>query len=180
MNESIEIGEIEVGGVKVKELKDRSGQVWAVPADDSNIDLREFRNIFEIPDPDPLLFYQYVDGGRLNEFLNTGYRKVAREHVGIPTAHDASGQPLTNSTDTYHQVGNLHLVAIPKVIADKRRSIQKMRADEATASIKIPRQLGKSLTESGVQVRERVTERVMGPAMVTSAKEFKTFDEEEV
>ena len=180
MDDGIEIGELEVGGVKVKQLTDRSGQVWAVPADDSNIDLRELRNILEIPDPDPMLHYQYVDGGRLNEFLNTGYRKVEREHVGIPTAHDASGQPLTNSTDTYHQVGNLHLVAIPKVIADKRRTIQKMRADEAVASIKVPRQLGKSFEETGVQVKERVTERVMGPPVVTSAKEFKTFEEEEV
>src|SRR5712671_1828213 len=168
---------IEVGGVKCIEIMDKRGQVFAVPADDSNINRHEFRNLLEIPEREEGFFYQYVDGTRLNEYLTRGFKLVDREEIGLhKTTVDATGNPLTSSTTTSHQVGNLHLVKTPQIMADRWRRDEREAAEEAVSSIQIPRTLGKSLGEMGVEISSRKTDRVAGAPVVMPAAEFKTFE----
>jgi len=179
-DDGVEATSVEVGGVKVttNTVTDVMGKVWAVPADDENIDLREFRNLLEHYGKDPNFHYQYVHKERLKEFLSTGFGMVDRREAGIPNPIDDGHDPLNTSTDTSYQVGDLVLCKIPKVIADRRMKIKDMRADEAKAGILIPRHLGKVFGESGVQIKSRETQTVKGPLVVTPAKEFKTFEDE--
>lgn len=158
----IETDSIKVGGVKVVEVKDAKGHVWAVPADDDNIDINEFRNILDIPKREPGFYYQYVDGSRLNEFLTSGFVVVDRDEVGIPALpYDVHGNPLANPNTSHHQVGNLHLVKIPEVLERRMRKRQAAIAAMAKASIEQPRHAGKpvkQINDTSVTVDERQTE----------------------
>lgn len=177
--QGIKVESLEVGGARITEIKDKKGHIWAIPADDENVNLREYRNILDIPNPESGFYYQYVDGSRLNEFLTQQFVLVDRDEIGIPTKLDVEGNPLLNPTSTHHQVGNLHLVKIPKALEQRMRRVQQMRADEAVASIKVPRHLGKpQIGENGVQIRDRKTEVVSGPPVVMTAKDFQEFREE--
>jgi hypothetical protein len=178
---------IEVGGVKIVEIKDKKGRVWAVPADDDNVDPREFglRNLLEIPDPEDGFYYQYFSTERMGEFLSRGFKLVEPTDVGLPPrpsdlVASATGTPQTS----HHQVGNLHLGMIPKIVEQRYRRAMKARADHAVADIKVPRHLGKAVkqvADTDVQVHSRETKVVRGQAVVMPAdpgfKEYPTNDE---
>lgn len=177
---------LEVGGVKVVQIKDKKGRIWSVPADDANVDANEgaFRNILNIPNPEEGFYYQYVDGVRLNDFLSRDFALVEPDEVGLPKAHstaaDAANASFGIRSASHHQVGNLHLVKIPKALERRFRIAQKMRADEAVAGIKKARHIdrtGKAISED-VKVQQAKVEKVTGKPIVTANPGFKEYPEE--
>lgn len=169
---------IEVGGLMV-EFTDRSGKVWSVPADDSNVDMNEtgLRSVFHIPDPDPDLYYQFVTGDRLNEYLTGGFALVTREEIGLPAAvFDPAAPNLGAQPNSHYQVGNLHCVKTPKVIEKRLRKAKDLRAADAIANIKVPEKVGKSPKSSGVEIHSRETKAVTGaPIVMPADKDFKEY-----
>lgn len=170
VNEGLEVSDIEVGGVKMTTFTDRSGKVWSVPADDGNVDPREFahRGLLSIPNPDPLMYYQYVTDDRLNEYLSTGHFALTRpEDVGLPKRdelpQDASNAVLGGPIVSHHRVGNLNLIRCPKVIERRYRAAHKAEADAVKRDIVTPRHMGKplegsvDLAASGVQIEREHT-----------------------
>lgn len=175
-NDGVEVESLEVGGIKVTQVKDSKGHIWAVPADDANVDLHEDRNIFEIPRREPGFYYQYVDGSRLNEFLTRGFVLVDRDEIDDPNHPSLTVNPLLNKDSTHHQIGNSFLVKIPEVLAKRMEKLKQLRAKEAVAGIQIPRQLGKPQTmgEMGVEVRERTQQaEIVRPKQESSYPDYK-------
>ena len=188
--EAIESEDIQVGGVKVVEVKDKNGRVWAVPADDDNIDPRELalRNILEIPRPEEDFYYQYVGSDRLGEFLSRDFALVEPEEVGLPKAFDPSAganAALGVRPSAHHQVGNLHLVKIPKLLEKRYRRIQKARANEAIAGALQPRRGGEPsgppLRLDGTVVQTVNAERTVnsGEPFVAKNPGFKEYPSED-
>jgi hypothetical protein len=170
----------EVGGVKVVEITDKKGRVWSVPADDNNVDMNEggLRNILNIPNPEKDFYYQYVGADRLSDFLSRDFALVEPEEVGLPKAlSDAASAAIGVRPTSHHQVGNLHLVKIPKLLEARYRKASKMRADEAVAGIKTPRHLGKAIEDTDVKIHSRKTEEVKGKPIVTPNPGFKEYPE---
>lgn len=177
---------VEIGGVKFTQITDKKGRVWSVPADDSNVDSNEgaFRNILSIPDPEPNFYYQYVGDDRLRDYLSRDFALVEPDEVGLPTAHSDAKEMASAAIgirpSSHHQVGNLHLVKIPKALERRYRIAQKMRADEATAGIKKARHTdrnGKAISED-VKVQQAETKTVRGKPIVTAQPGFKEYPEE--
>ena len=80
-----------------------------------------------------------------------------------------------------YQVGNLHLVKIPKALERRYRIAQKMRANEATAGIKIGRHTGrdgKSLSDD-VIVSQAESKVVKGKPFAGKNPGFKEYPEEQ-
>lgn len=177
---------IEVGGVKIVEIRDKKGRVWAVPADDANVDHNEgaFRNILNIPNPEPDFYYQYVGADRLNDYLSRDFALVEPDEVGLPKAHsdaaDAANASFGVRSAAHHQVGNLHLVKIPKVLERRYRIAQKMRADEAVAGIRKGRHTGRDGKQisDDVQVNKAETKTVTGKPIVTPQPGYKEYPTE--
>lgn len=178
---------IAVGGVKFTQITDKKGRVWSVPADDSNVDQNEgaFRNILNIPDPEPNFYYQFVGADRLNDYLSRDFALVEPDEVGLPKAHtdasDAANASFGVRSAAHHQVGNLHLVKIPKALERRYRIAQKLRADEATAGIKIGRHTGrdgKSISDD-VKVTKAETKVVKGEPFAGKNPGFKEYPTEQ-
>ena len=169
--EGLETKTLEVGGVKVVEIKDGKGHTWSVPADDDNIDLREFRNILEIPKREPGFYYQYVDASRLQEFLTQGFVVVDRDEIGVNAAYMAQyDNPLVNPETPQHRVGNLYLVKIPEILAGRMRAAQKRRADAAKAGIEAVRRPGRETERQRGDADVEINEREESQEIVTLRK----------
>lgn len=187
---SIESSDIEVGGVKIVEIKDKKGRVWAVPADDDNVDINEggLRNRLAIPNPEPDFYYQYITSEQLGDYLGRQFALVEPDEVGLPAnLTEMADAVIGTRPASHHQVGNLHLVKIPKLLEQRYRRAEKMRADEAVAGIKVPRHLGKPVEgdnytpikgETPVQVHSRKTETVKGKPIVTKNPGFQEYPPE--
>lgn len=170
IQESIEVNDLEVGGVKMVTITDRSGKVWSVPADDDNVDPREFahRGLLNIPNPDPQMYYQYVTDDRLNEYLSTGYFALTKpEDVGLPKRsdlpQDAANAVLGGPSVSHHRVGNLNLIRCPKVIERRYRKAHEAEANSVKRDIVTPRHMGKpiegavDLAASGIRIEREHT-----------------------
>lgn len=169
--DGVETKVLEVGGVKLIEITDGKGHTWSVPADDDNIDLREFRNILDIPKREPGFYYQYVDASRLQEFLTQGFVVVDRDEIGISAAYMAQyDNPLVNPESPHHRVGNLYCVKIPEIIAGRMRKAQKMRADLAKAGIEAPHRTGRETERQRGERDVEMNEREESQQVVTLRK----------
>jgi len=171
---------LEVGGVKIVQIKNRAGRVWSVPADDDNVDINEggLRNILKLPNPEPDFFYQYIRDEQLGDYLGRDFALVEPADVGLP-ARSLATPAIGTAPTSHHQVGNMHLVMIPKRIEARYRRAEKMRADEATAGIKTRRKLGKAVDETDVEFTQRKTEQVKGQPIVTKQPGYKEYPENE-
>jgi|SRR5208282_147275 len=176
---------IEIGGVKIVEIKNKRGRVWAVPADDGNVDINEggLKNILNIPKPEKDFYYQFIRDDQLGDYLGRDFALVEPEDVGLPAkSSDAATAAVGIRPTSHHQVGNMHLVMIPKVIEQRYRRAEKMRADEAVAGIKQSRQTihgkdVKQVSDTDVQVHSRKTTVEAGKPIVTANPGFKEFSE---
>ncbi len=181
---SIEAEDIEVGGVKIVEIKDKKGRVWAVPADDDNVDINEggLRNRLAIPNPEPDFYYQYITSEQLGDYLGRQFALVEPDEVGLPAnLTEMADAVIGIRPASHHQVGNLHLVKIPKLLEQRYRHAEKMRADEAVAGIKVPRHLGKAVkqvSDTDVEIHSRKTEQVKGKPIITKNPGFQEYPPE--
>jgi hypothetical protein len=183
---NLDVKSVEVGGVKMVEIRDKAGRVWSVPADDDNVSADEFafRNILGIPEPEPGFYYQYVRDDQLNEYLSGGFKLVDPTSVGLPppgVTQTSANAAIGVSPVSHHKVGNLNLVMCPEVLAKRALKAKKLRADAAKVDITIPRHLGRPVEKSEVEYRSKNSQAVMGQPIVTPShfKEYSTDGEEE-
>lgn len=133
---SVEADRIQVPGI----IKDAYGEEWAVPADELAYD-ELLTDPLKLPKKDPNFHYQFVREDQVTAKATEGFKPVRREEVGVQNIITRDvGSPLAD----YHQVHDLLLMKIPKVLADRRYRALKRMADEAVEQITDPQKLAKA------------------------------------
>lgn len=166
---ALEAEEFEVGGIKVTTVmvdgvryqKDRKGRLFALPADDDNVDYHEFTNVLEIPEREPGFRYQYFRGDQIQAKVTRGWQLVERDEVGLhaPVLTEYGVAPVA-----HHQVGDLHLMKKPESVVAAEERTYARHARDVVDSIRVPRE-EKSAIRDGVEVQER-------KSRTTGIKEF--------
>ena len=137
----LEIDEVAVAGI----VKDKYGNEWTIPTDEMSSD-EIYNNPLQLPKTDPAFFYEFVRADQVQGKATEGFVLVEREEVGVLT-------PVTNADiglgeGSHHQVHDLHLMKIPKVLADRRYRAMARVVKEATDQITDPKRLAQAGRES--------------------------------
>jgi hypothetical protein len=140
-NGDLKINEVAAAGV----IKDKYGNEWAIPTDELSSD-ELFTNPLKLPKQDPLFFYEFVRADQVQGKATEGFVLVEREEVGVET-------PVTNADiglgeGSHHQVHDLHLMKIPRVLADRRYRAMARVCKEATDQITDPARLAQAGRQS--------------------------------
>lgn len=139
----VKVRSVEVAGV----IHDSEGHTWTIPEKDET-DVH-YHSKFEIPNPDPLMSYQFIRKEELTEMMGEQWMPCTREEIGVAvfkTEKDEYGDPL----DRYHVVGMQICVKKPKVLVDRQYAAQKRVCDAAVAATEPPPP-GKDLDEQKVR-----------------------------
>ena len=142
------------------EIKDGSGRVWTVPADDEE-DYQLHRSIFKVDDLkgfDPQFDYQFEMPVDLGPMLTNDWAIVSRKELGLPelagmvAGAGEYGAALTGA----HMAGGMVCLKKPKVLVDRTRKAFKNFADAIVGQMSPPQNSAKQRLEgqNAIEVAE--------------------------
>jgi hypothetical protein len=130
--DGIKVKSIEVAGVHI----DSEGHSWTIPEKDET-DVR-YKSIFTIPNPDPLMGYQFIRKEELSEMMGEQWVPVTRKEIGVAEFKSEAGSEYGGPLDGYHVVGTQICVKKPKILIERQYAAQKRVCDAAVAATEPP------------------------------------------
>lgn len=166
---TLDVAQVEVPGI----IRDDYGNEWTVPTNDASF-VELLTNPLALPKQNPEFHYQFVRNDQVTAKTTEGFRPVLREEVGVADIVIDANTDASHAS--YHQVHDLLLMKIPKVLANRRYKAAARMCNEAVAQVGDPRTLaqaggrGKTLHQFTKGPEPEETEMSRRPDLPTNAE----------
>lgn len=152
---AVEIESFTTGGV----MRDKHGNEWLIPPEDDLSEEASFvYDPLYIPNKDDRFHYQYESKAKSELTEAEGFRPVMKSEIGLLSKDErirVQDYGVANKEDCVHEVGDLRLFKIPKVLADRKQAAQARENARVVNSTEPPLK-DRNLPDNASAARDRV------------------------